>query len=143
MRQVQEALRGIGIPVMAGVWRATSANQNPPAQYAVYSTTTTEAAHQDDRVTAYRTYVYLNLWSDIDPTDTADRIRAAMYDAGFFMVEESDKEEDAYYATPVEYGHGGPAPAPAHPFIRPAYDTRADEAYGIIRDGLRDAVDRL
>ena len=143
MRQVQEALKGIGIPVMAGVWRATSANQNPPTQYAVYSTTTTEAAHQDDRVTAYRTYVYLNLWSDIDPTDTAGRIRAAMYDAGFFMVEESDKEEDAYYATPVEYGHGGPAPAPAHPFIRPAYDTRADEAYQIIRDGLRDAIDRL
>lgn len=53
------------------------------------------------------------------------------------------KEEGAYYATPVEYGHGGPAPAPAHPFIRPAYDTRADKAYGIIRDGLRDAVDRL
>lgn len=53
------------------------------------------------------------------------------------------KEEGAYYATPVEYGHGGPAPAPAHPFIRPAYDARADEAYGIIRDGLRDAIDRL
>ena len=53
------------------------------------------------------------------------------------------KEEGAYYDTPVEYGHGGPAPAPAHPFIRPAYDTRADEAYGIIRDGLRDAIDRL
>ena len=53
------------------------------------------------------------------------------------------KEEGTYYATPVEYGHGGPAPAPAHPFIRPAYDTRADEAYGIIRDGLRDAIDRL
>ena len=84
MRQVQEALKGIGIPVMAGVWRATGPNQNPPAQYAVYSTTTTEAAHQDDRVTAYRTYVYLNLWSDIDPTDTADRIRAAMYDGGLF-----------------------------------------------------------
>ena len=82
MKQVQEALKGIGIPVMAGVWRATSANQNPPVQYAVYSTTTTEASHQDDRVTSYRTFVYLNLWSDIDPTETANRIRAAMYDAG-------------------------------------------------------------
>ena len=91
MKQVQEALKGIGIPVMAGVWRATSANQNPPVQYAVYSTTTTEASHQDDMVTSYRTFVYLNLWSDIDPTETANRIRAAMYDAGFFMVEESDK----------------------------------------------------
>ena len=53
------------------------------------------------------------------------------------------KEEGAYYATPVEYGHGGPAPAPAHPFIRPAYDTRQDEAYEIIRDGLRDAIDQM
>ena len=48
------------------------------------------------------------------------------------------RKEKAYYATPVEYGHGGPAPAPAHPFIRPAYDTRQDEAYEIIREGLRD-----
>ena len=50
------------------------------------------------------------------------------------------KEHGAYYAPPVEYGHGGPAPAPAHPFIRPAYDTRADESYDIIRQGLRDAL---
>lgn len=53
------------------------------------------------------------------------------------------KAEGAYYATPVEYGHGGPAPAPAHPFIRPAYDTRQDEAYEIIREGLRDVIDHL
>ena len=37
MKQVQEALKDIGIPVYAGVWRASTANQNPPAQYAVYS----------------------------------------------------------------------------------------------------------
>ena len=53
------------------------------------------------------------------------------------------RKEKAYYATPVEYGHGGPAPAPAHPFIRPAYDVRQDEAYEIIREGLRDAIDKL
>ena len=91
MKQVQEALKGIGIPVMAGIWRATSPNQNPPVQYVVYSTTTTEASHQDDMTTSYRTFVYLNLWSDIDPTDMAGHIRAAMYAYGFAMVEESDK----------------------------------------------------
>ena len=91
MRQVQEALKDIGIPVMEGVWRATSPNQNPPTQYVVYSSTTTEASHQDDSVTSYRTFVYLNLWSDIDPTETANRIREAMYSYGFTMVEESDK----------------------------------------------------
>ena len=91
MKQVQEALKNIGIPVMAGVWRATSANQNPPVQYVVYSTTTTEASHQDDMTTSYRTFIYLNLWSDIDPTEMANRIRTAMYGYGFFMVEESDK----------------------------------------------------
>ena len=51
MKQVNEALKDIGIPVYAGVWRATSPNQNPPVQYCVYSTTTTEASHHDDHVT--------------------------------------------------------------------------------------------
>lgn len=91
MKQVQDALKNIGIPVMAGVWRATTPSQNPPVQYAVYSTTMTEASHQDDRVTSYRTFVYLNLWSDIDPTEMANRIRQAMYAAGFSIVEESDR----------------------------------------------------
>lgn len=35
--------------------------------------------------------VYLNLWSDIDPTEMANRIRQAMYAAGFSIVEESDR----------------------------------------------------
>ena len=91
MRQVQEALKNIGIPVFAGIWRATSPDQNPPVQYVVYSSTTTESSHQDDHVTSFRTYVYLNLWSDIDPTDMADTIREAMYAHGFSILEESDK----------------------------------------------------
>ena len=53
MKQVNAALRDIGIPVYAGVWRATSPNQNPPVQYCVYSTTTTEASHHDDHVTSF------------------------------------------------------------------------------------------
>ena len=105
MRQVQEALKDIGAPVMAGVWRATSANSNPPVQYVVYSTTTTEASHQDDCVASYRTFVYLNLWSDIDPTEMANRIRAAMYAHGFSMVEESDKgyNQPAYDTATAQY----------------------------------------
>ena len=90
MKQVQQALAEIDIPVFAGIWRPTSSDQHPPLQYAVYSSTTTEASHHDDRVTSYRTYVYLNLWSENDPTDTATRIRNAMYAAGFAMIEESD-----------------------------------------------------
>ena len=35
----------------------------------------------------------------------------------------------AKYASPVEFGHGGPHPAPPHPFIRPAFDGGVDEAY--------------
>ena len=90
MKQVQDALSTLGIPVMAGIWRATSPAQNPPAQYVVYSTTTTEGSHHDDQVTSFRTYVYLNLWSDIDPTETANRIRSMMYAAGFSMIEAMD-----------------------------------------------------
>ena len=105
MRQVQEALAHIGIPVFAGVWRATSADQNPPVQYVVYSSTTTEASHQDDHVTSFRTYVYMNLWSDTDPTDTADTIREAMYRYGFSILEESDKgyNQPAYDTATRQY----------------------------------------
>jgi len=105
MRQVQEALSEIGIPVFAGIWRPTSSYQHPPAQYAVYSTTTTEASHHDDHVTSYRTYVYLNLWSDVDPTDMASQIRNAMYAAGFAMLEESDKgyNQPAYDTATRQY----------------------------------------
>ena len=105
MRQVQQALSGIGIPVFAGIWRPTPGQQNPPAQYAVYSTTTTEASHQDDAVVSYKTFVYLNLWSDSDPTDTAARIRHALYDAGFAMIEESDRgyNQPAYDSATRQY----------------------------------------
>ena len=105
MKQVQEALREIGIPVYAGVWRASSMTQNPPPQYCVYSTTTIEAAHEDDRPSRYRTYVYLNLWSEHDPTEMRYRIREAMYAAGFGMVEESDKgyNQPAYDTATREY----------------------------------------
>ena len=51
-------------------------------------------------------------------------------------VHRKDWDEDEYYPAYVEYGHGGPAPAPAHPYIRPAYDNKQDEAYGIIRNEL-------
>ena len=49
-------------------------------------------------------------------------------------------ENGAYYANPVEFGHGGPAPAPAHPFVRPAFDARADEAFSEIKRVLRDEL---
>jgi len=50
------------------------------------------------------------------------------------------KEKGAYYANAVEFGHGGPAPAPAHPFVRPAFDTAADEAYTEIKRVLREEL---
>ena len=52
-------------------------------------------------------------------------------------------ENAAYYANPVEFGHGGPAPAPAHPFVRPAFDTKADEAFEEMKRVLRDELQRL
>ena len=91
MKEVQEALADIGIPVYAGIWRSTSMDQNPPEQYVVYSTTTIEMSHADDHVRSYRTFVYLNLWSDFDPTPMKTKIRKAMYKYGFSIREESDK----------------------------------------------------
>ena len=70
-------------------------------------------------------------------------VRKRRYSGKSVTIGVHHSAEGAYYANPVEYGHGGPAPAPAHPFVRPAYDTRVDDAYAIIRKGLQDAVDSL
>jgi len=52
-----------------------------------------------------------------------------------------DGDKKAYYANPVEFGHGGPAPAPPHPFVQPAFDLRAEEAYMEIRRVLQNELD--
>lgn len=107
MKAVQQALAAImpDIPVMAGIWRATTESQNPGQQYVVYSTTTTEESAADDGITSYKTLVYLNLWSDIDPTEAADRIRTLMYNAGFGMLEQSDRgyNQPAYDTATKQY----------------------------------------
>ena len=51
-------------------------------------------------------------------------------------VHRKDWDDEAYYPAYTEFGHGGPGPAPAHPYVRPAFDARQDEAFGIIRNGL-------
>ena len=58
-------------------------------------------------------------------------------------VHRADWDDEDYYPAYVEMGHAGPGPAPAHPYIRPAYDVTEDQAYEIIRQGLRDALDDL
>ena len=51
-------------------------------------------------------------------------------------VHRKDWDDGDYYPAFVEYGHGGPRPAPPHPYVRPAFDARQDEAFAIIRNGL-------
>lgn len=52
------------------------------------------------------------------------------------------EDNAAYFSNPLEFGHGGPAPAPAHPFVRPAFDTESDAAYEAMKDILRSALER-
>jgi HK97 gp10 family phage protein len=42
----------------------------------------------------------------------------------------------------VEFGHGGPHPAPAHPFFRPAWDANKTQIVASVKQGLIDAVDQ-
>lgn len=52
------------------------------------------------------------------------------------------RADGAAYGVPVEFGHGGPHPAPAHPFVRPAFDARGEESYELLKEQLRDALDK-
>ena len=55
-------------------------------------------------------------------------------------VHRKDWDDEDYYPAYVEYGHGGPAPAPMHPFVRPAFDVRYPDACEEIKRVLRDAL---
>ena len=90
MKIVQNALQPTGIPAFAGAWKSTPAQPTAPDQYLVYTTMTREDEHWDDEFRRYRVYVYLNLWSANDPTAAIASVRAAMRQAGFAMLEESD-----------------------------------------------------
>ncbi len=43
----------------------------------------------------------------------------------------------------VEFGHGGPSPAPPHPILRPAYDERIKEAEKIGQDVLAEELNKF
>ena len=58
-------------------------------------------------------------------------------------VHRRDWDKEDYYPAYVEFGHGGPGPAPAHPFVRPAFDLFADEAYETIRRGLKELTQKI
>lgn len=39
----------------------------------------------------------------------------------------------------VEFGHGGPRPAPAHPFFRPGVESARDDVRRILTSGMKEA----
>jgi len=41
----------------------------------------------------------------------------------------------------VEFGHGGPHPAPPHPFVRPAWDECREKVEQDIQSGLKKAIE--
>ena len=47
----------------------------------------------------------------------------------------------APHAHLVEYGHGGPHPAPPHPFVQPAWDSCKEEVRKNIELGLKKTVE--
>ena len=48
-----------------------------------------------------------------------------------------------FYGHIVEYGHGGPAPAPPHPFARPAFDTRKEDAFNEMKRVMNAEISKV
>jgi HK97 gp10 family phage protein len=55
-------------------------------------------------------------------------------------IHRRDFSGDDYYPAYVEYGHGGPRPADPHPFIRPAFDLKKDEAWNTVKQAVIDQM---
>lgn len=47
----------------------------------------------------------------------------------------------APHAHLVEFGHGGPHPAPPHPFVRPAWDETRNTVRENIKNGLKKTIE--
>lgn len=88
MKLVQDALRATAIEAFPDVWQPIDKKRNPPPEYITYTVSSREDEHLDDMAVSLRTYVYMNLWTEGDPTQTAAKVRAAMRAAGFAMAEE-------------------------------------------------------
>ena len=55
-------------------------------------------------------------------------------------IHRKDWSGDPYYPAYVEFGHGGPRPAPPHPFIRPAIDAAGEEALNRLVRNLQNLI---
>ena len=87
MKQVQDALSALGIPVFPDVWRSLDGKTAPP-QYVVYVRRAVETDFYDEMPHTLVSYIYLNLWSSIPPTAKAEELKQLMWAAGFEMQEE-------------------------------------------------------
>lgn len=92
----QITLEKTGIPSYFGAWRESKEYPRPPEAYVVHTQMRVEDAHADDGVEDYRVYAYVNLWSELNPSTAAKKIREAMYADGWSMAEElTEYVEDA------------------------------------------------
>lgn len=84
-----------------------------------------------------------NLYKSIKTGKVLKTVRKTSY-ATEKYIKIGTKEEAlggyAPHAHLVEYGHGGPAPAPPHPFVRKAFDTKEDEALAEMKRVIRETI---
>lgn len=84
-----------------------------------------------------------NLYKSIKTGKVMKTVRHTQY-ATEKYIKIGTKEEAlggyAPHAHLVEYGHGGPAPAPPHPFVRPAFDRKEGEAFAEMRRVLEEEI---
>lgn len=65
--------------------------------------------------------------------DIRDRLEIRMHGNSAAMVGAWGEPAIPYW---VEYGHGGPHPAPAHPYMAPTAEEEADEVTQVIVDAI-------
>ena len=83
-QMVLEAMSTAGMPAWFAAYVATEEWPEPPPRYVVFTLMTVPSGYEDDGITEWAHYAYLEMWSDDDGyRQKRDAVRDAMMAAGF------------------------------------------------------------
>lgn len=81
--RVYAGLDASGVPAWFGAWVATDEYPTPPPCYIVFTTMSHPSKYEDDGISEWRHYAYLEMWATGGYAVQMAAVRESMLEAGF------------------------------------------------------------